>query len=91
MNMDDAQHAKFILKMHETTKSNNESMTERYRAHGSQGRNHLTFETSDLVWLHLHTNHSPNLKKNLNSCLYLMDILKYLRRLMIVHINLSCL
>jgi hypothetical protein len=51
--------------MHETTKSNNESMTKRYRAHGSQGRNHLTFETGDLVWLHLHTNHSPNLKKSI--------------------------
>jgi hypothetical protein len=61
--MDDAQHAKSILKMHETTKSNIESMIEKDRAYGSQCRNHLTFEPGDLVWLHLHKDHFPNLRK----------------------------
>jgi hypothetical protein len=45
--------SKFILKMHETTKSNIEKINEKYQIAGSKGRKEVNFDPGDLVWLHL--------------------------------------
>jgi hypothetical protein len=64
LNFDAKTRAELILKMHELTKQNIEKMNEKYRAYGSQGRKHLTFEPGDLVWLHLRKDRFPELRKS---------------------------
>jgi hypothetical protein len=56
--------AKFILKIHETTKQNIEKMTEKYRVAGSKGKKELKLEPGDLVWLHLRKERFPDLRKS---------------------------
>jgi hypothetical protein len=50
---DASQRSEFILKMHETTKLNNEKINEKYRIAASKGRKEVKLEPGDLVWLHL--------------------------------------
>jgi hypothetical protein len=50
---DASQRSEFILKMHETTKLNNEKINEKYQIAGSKGRKDVKLEPGDLVWLHL--------------------------------------
>ena len=64
VNLDAKKRAKFVLKLHETTKENIERMTAKYKVAGSQGRKSLTFEPGDLVWLHLHKDIFPELRKS---------------------------
>ena len=49
----DAKKRADILKLHETTKKNIESMIEKYRVARSKGRKEIKFDPGDLVWLHL--------------------------------------
>jgi hypothetical protein len=49
MNFDAGQRAEMILKLHETTKENIESMNAKYKFAGSKGKKHITFEPGDLV------------------------------------------
>jgi hypothetical protein len=53
-----------ILKLHETTKENIESMNGKYKTNGSKGKKHVTFEPGDLVWLHLRKDRFPDLRKS---------------------------
>src|SRR5207237_1071455 len=64
LNFDAAQRAELMLKMHETTKANIESMNEKYKLTGSKGRKHVIFEPGDLVWLHLRKDRFPALRKS---------------------------
>jgi len=41
--------AKFVHKLHETTKANIEEMNEKYRIAGSDGRKEIKLELGDLV------------------------------------------
>jgi hypothetical protein len=50
---DASQRSEFILKMHETTKLNNEKMNEKYQIAGSKGWKEVKLEPGDIVWLHL--------------------------------------
>jgi hypothetical protein len=74
--------------MHETTKLNIEKMNEKYRIAGSKGQKEVKLEPGDLVWLHLRKERFPDLRK---SKLMFMVLLRFLRKSMIMHINLNCL
>jgi hypothetical protein len=60
-NFDATQHAEHILKLHATTIENIERMNAKYKIAGDKGRKHIVFDVGDLVWLHLHKNHFPDL------------------------------
>jgi hypothetical protein len=64
LNFDAKQHADLMLKMHETTKENIETMNVKYKLAGSRGKKHVTFEPGDLVWLHLRKDRFPDLRKS---------------------------
>jgi hypothetical protein len=64
MNFDVGQRAEMILKLHETTKENIESMNAKYKFAGSKGKKHVTFELGDLVWLHLRKDRFSYLRKS---------------------------
>ena len=64
VNFDAKQHAELILKMHELTKENIERMNAKYKLAGDKGRKHVVFAPRDLVWLHLHKDRFPNLRKS---------------------------
>jgi hypothetical protein len=49
LNFDAKQHAELMLKMHETTKENIETMNGKYKLASSRGKKHVTFEPGDLV------------------------------------------
>jgi hypothetical protein len=74
--------------MHETTKLNIEKMNEKYRIAGSKGQKEVKLEPGDLVWLHLRKERFSDLRK---SKLMFMVLLRFLRKSMIMHINLNCL
>jgi hypothetical protein len=74
--------------MHETTKLNIEKMNENYRIAGSKGQKEVKLEPGDLVWLHLRKERFSDLRK---SKLMFMVLLRFLRKSMIMHINLNCL
>jgi translation initiation factor IF-1 len=61
---DASQRSEFVLKMHETTKLNNEKMNEKYRIAASKGRKEIKLEPGDLVWLHLRKERFPELRKS---------------------------
>jgi hypothetical protein len=87
----DASHwSEFIFKMHETTKLNIEKINEKYRIASSKGREEVKLEPRELVWLHLRKEWFSDLRKP-NLCLMLMVLLRFLRKSMIMHINLNCL
>jgi translation initiation factor IF-1 len=66
---DASQWSEFILKMHETTKLNIETMNEKYRIAASNGRKEVKLEPGDLVWLHLRKERFLELRKSkLMSC-----------------------
>jgi translation initiation factor IF-1 len=66
---DASQWSEFILKMHETTKLNIETMNEKYRIAASNGRKKVKLEPGDLVWLHLRKERFLELRKSkLMSC-----------------------
>jgi hypothetical protein len=50
---DASQQSEFILKMHETTRLNNEKIYEKYQIAGSKGWKEIKLEPKYLVWLHL--------------------------------------
>jgi hypothetical protein len=87
---DASQRSEFIFKMHETTKLNIEKMNEKYQIAGSKGRKEVKLESGDLVWLHLRKERFPNLRSP-NLCFVLMVLLRFLRKSLIMHINLNCL
>jgi hypothetical protein len=64
VNLDAEKRAEMILKLHETTKENIESMNVKYKTNGSKGKKHVTFEPGDLVWLHLSKDRFPDLRKS---------------------------
>jgi hypothetical protein len=64
LNFDAKQRAELMLKMHETTKENIETMNAKYKLAGSRGKKHVTFEPGDLVWLHLRKDRFPDLRKS---------------------------
>src|SRR5438128_2096105 len=47
-----------------TTKENIECMNAKYKLAGSKGKKHVTFEPSDLVWLHLRKDRFLDLRKS---------------------------
>ena len=61
LNFDANQCAELMLKVHETTKENIEQMNAKYKLSSSKGKKHVTFEPSDLVWLHLRKDRFPDL------------------------------
>jgi hypothetical protein len=61
---DASQRSEFILKMHETTKLNNEKINEKYRIAASKGRREVKLEPGDLVWLHLRKERFSELRKS---------------------------
>ena len=63
-NLDATQRSECILKMHETTKTNIESMNEKYKITGSKGRKEVKLEQGDFVWVHLRKERFPNLRKS---------------------------
>jgi hypothetical protein len=63
-NLDATQYAELILKSYATTKDNIEHMNVKYKVVGDRGRKHIVFEVDDLVWLHLHKDHFPDLRKS---------------------------
>jgi hypothetical protein len=64
MNFDANQRADLILKIHEQTKENIECMNAKNKIAGSKGRQHVTFQPGDLVWLHLRKDRFPALRKS---------------------------
>ena len=50
--------------MHELTKENIERMNAKYKLAGDKGRKHVVFAPGDLVWLHLHKDRFPELRKS---------------------------
>ena len=64
LNFDAKQRGELMLKMHETTKENIETMNAKYKLAGSRGKKHVTFEPGDLVWLHLRKDRFPDLRKS---------------------------
>jgi hypothetical protein len=64
LNFDAKQRGELMLKMHETTKENIETINAKYKLAGSRGKKHVTFEPGDLVWLHLRKDRFPDLRKS---------------------------
>jgi len=52
-----------VLKLHETTKENIESMNAKYKLASSKRKKQVAFEPGDLVWLHLRKDRFPELRK----------------------------
>src|SRR5438132_4655836 len=77
--------------MHETTKLNIEKMNEIYRIAGNKGRKKVLLEPGDLVWVHLRKERFPELRKSKLMPRAAGPFLKFLKRSMTMHINLSCL
>jgi hypothetical protein len=90
VNLEATQCSKFILKLHEPTMLQIEKMNEKYLIAARKGRKEVKLEPGELVWVHLRKDRFPNLE-NLNSCLVLSVLIKFLQRSMIMHIHLSCL
>ena len=63
-NLDATQRAEMILNLHKTTKDNIEHMNAKYKLAGDKGRKHVVFDVGDLVWLHLHKDRFPDLRKS---------------------------
>jgi hypothetical protein len=78
VNLEATQRSKFILKLHKTTKLQIEKMNEKYCIAASKGRKEIKLELGDLVWVHLRKDRFPDLRK-------------FLKNLMIMHTQLSCL
>jgi translation initiation factor IF-1 len=78
VNLEATQRSKFILKLHKTTKLQIEMMNDKYRIATSKGRKEIKLEPGDLVWVHLRKDRFPDLRK-------------FLKNLMIMHKQLSCL
>jgi hypothetical protein len=76
--------------LHETTKRNIEKINEKYRIADSKGRKEIKLEPGDLVWLHLRKDHFPKLRKS-KLMSRAAGPLKVIDKLMIMHIDLSCL
>jgi hypothetical protein len=64
LNFDATKRAELMLKLHEITKENIESMNAKYKLAGDKGRKEIKFETGDLVWLHLRKKRFPELRKS---------------------------
>ena len=62
-NLDATQRSEFILKMHETTKTNIESMNAKYKIAGSKGRKEVKLRQGDFVWVHLRKERFLDLRK----------------------------
>jgi hypothetical protein len=63
-NFDATQRAEHILTLHRITKENTERMNAKYKVAGDKGCKHIVFDVGDLVWLHLHKDHFPDLRKS---------------------------
>jgi translation initiation factor IF-1 len=90
VNFDATQCSEFILKLHERTKLQIEKMNEKYRIAANKGRKEMKLEPGDLVWVHLRKDMFLDLR-SLNLCHELLVLIKFLQKLMIMHIHLSCL
>ena len=64
MHLDASQRADFIRNLHETTKTNIDKMTERYKLAGSKCWKQVLFEPGNLVWLHLRKERFSDLRKS---------------------------
>lgn len=61
---DAKEYAKFILKLYETTNTNINKMSKKYRIANSSGRHEVKLEPDDSAWLHLRNYRFSELHKS---------------------------
>jgi len=62
--IDAAAHFDQMIRLHEQTQQNIAAANAKYQVAGSKGRQHVTFEPGNLVWLHLRKDHFPALRRS---------------------------
>jgi hypothetical protein len=53
-----------MVNLHEQTHQNIAAANAKYQVAGSKGKKHFTFESGDMVWLHLRKDHFPTLHRS---------------------------
>jgi hypothetical protein len=62
--IDVAAHVDQMIILHKQTQQNIAAANAKYKVAGSKGRQHVTFEPGDLVWLHLRKDRFPALRRS---------------------------
>jgi hypothetical protein len=57
-------HVEQMVNLHEQTHQNIAAANAKYRVAGSKGKKYVTFESGDMVWLHLGKDHFPTLRRS---------------------------
>jgi hypothetical protein len=88
--LDVVAHVEKMVNLHEQTHQNIAAANAKYQVAGSKGKKHVTFESGDMVWLHLRKDYFPTVCRS-KLILMLLVVLKCQPRLMIMLISLPCL
>jgi hypothetical protein len=59
--LDVVAHVEQMVNLHEQTQQNIADANAKYQVAGSKGKKHVTFESGDMVWLHLRKDRFPTL------------------------------
>jgi hypothetical protein len=62
--LDAVAHVEQMVYLHEQTHQNIAAANAKYQVAGSKGKKHVTFESGDMVWLHLRKDHFPTLRRS---------------------------
>jgi hypothetical protein len=62
--LDVVAHVEQMVNLHEQTHQNIVAANAKYQVAGSKGKKHVTFESGDMVWLHLRKDHFPTLRRS---------------------------
>jgi hypothetical protein len=57
-------HVEQMVNLHEQTHQNIATANAKYQVAGSKGKKHVTFESSEMVWLHLRKDRFPTLRRS---------------------------
>jgi hypothetical protein len=62
--LDVVAHVEQMVNLHEQSHQNSDAANAKYQVAGSKGKKHITFESYDMVWLHLRKDHFPTLRRS---------------------------
>jgi hypothetical protein len=62
--LDVVAHVEQMVNLHEQTHQNIVAANAKYQVAGSKGTKHVTFESGDMVWLHLRKDRFPTLRRS---------------------------
>jgi hypothetical protein len=64
LHLDVVAHVEQMVNLHEQTHQNIAVANAKYQVAGSKGKKHVTFESGDMVWLHLRKDCFPTLRRS---------------------------